>query len=80
MDILAQASWAGVGMADNDPTPGAADIGASWPAGSSCPCRGSKFDLARRVFKNLPAPTDLVVPPYPFASSSAQLIGADPKA
>jgi ubiquinol-cytochrome c reductase iron-sulfur subunit len=62
------------------PAPGAADIGASWPGGFYCPCHGSKFDLAGRVFKNVPAPTNLVVPPYHFASDGALLIGVDPKA
>jgi ubiquinol-cytochrome c reductase iron-sulfur subunit len=60
------------------PTPGAADIGASWPGGFDRPCHGSKFDLAGRVFKNVPAPTNLVVPPHHFASSSALLIGVSP--
>jgi ubiquinol-cytochrome c reductase iron-sulfur subunit len=39
------------------PEPGAADIGASWPGGFYCPCHGSRFDLAGRVFKNVPAPS-----------------------
>ena len=60
------------------PTPGAADIGASWPGGFYCPCHGSKFDLAGRVFKNVPAPTNLVVPPHHFACADTQLIGVDP--
>lgn len=62
------------------PQPGAPDIGASWPGGFYCPCHGSKFDLAGRVFKNVPAPTNLVVPPYEFASETALLIGVDAKA
>lgn len=61
------------------PTPGAADIGASWPGGFYCPCHGSKFDLAGRVFKNVPAPTNLAVPPYHFASEGRLLIGLDSK-
>lgn len=61
------------------PNPGSADIGATWPGGFYCPCHGSKFDLAGRVFKNVPAPTNLVVPPYHFASESNLLIGVDPK-
>ncbi|MFZ2648759.1 MAG: ubiquinol-cytochrome c reductase iron-sulfur subunit [Burkholderiaceae bacterium] len=60
------------------PTPGAADIDASWPGGFYCPCHGSKFDLAGRVFKNVPAPTNLAVPPYHFASASTLLIGEGP--
>ena len=59
------------------PTPGAPDIGASWPGGFYCPCHGSKFDFAGRVFKNVPAPTNLTVPPYRFASDSTLLIGVD---
>ncbi|MEO5883198.1 MAG: ubiquinol-cytochrome c reductase iron-sulfur subunit [Caldimonas sp.] len=60
------------------PTPGAADLGGSWPGGFYCPCHGSKFDLAGRVFKNVPAPTNLVVPAYHFTSDSDLLIGVDP--
>ena len=62
------------------PKPGAADIGESWPGGFYCPCHGSKFDFAGRVFKNVPAPTNLVVPPYHYASDTTVLIGVDPKA
>ncbi len=40
------------------------DLGADWPGGFFCPCHGSKFDLAGRVFKDVPAPTNLTVPPY----------------
>lgn len=57
------------------PTPGAADIGADWPGGFYCPCHGSKFDLAGRVFKNVPAPTNLVVPPHHFAADGRLFIG-----
>lgn len=59
------------------PTPGASDIDASWPGGFYCPCHGSKFDFAGRVFKSVPAPTNLTVPPYQFASDSKLLIGVD---
>lgn len=62
------------------PTPGSPDIGAQWPGGFYCPCHGSKFDLAGRVFKNVPAPTNLTVPPHRFRSEAALLIGADPSA
>ncbi len=61
------------------PTPGAPDIDASWPGGFYCPCHGSKFDLAGRVFKSVPAPTNLTVPPYRFASASTLLIDVDAK-
>ncbi|WP_332774924.1 ubiquinol-cytochrome c reductase iron-sulfur subunit [Polaromonas sp.] len=62
------------------PEPGAADIGASWPGGFYCPCHGSKFDLAGRVFKNVPAPSNLEVPPHHYAGESTLLIGVDPGA
>jgi len=59
------------------PTPGAPDIGSSWPGGFYCPCHGSKFDLAGRVFKNVPAPTNLVVPPHRYLPDGRLLIGTD---
>ncbi len=62
------------------PEPGAADIGASWPGGFYCPCHGSKFDLAGRVFKNVPAPSNLEVPPHRYAGDSSLLIGGGPEA
>lgn len=62
------------------PDPGAADIGASWPGGFYCPCHGSKFDLAGRVFKNVPAPSNLEVPPHHYAGVSKLLIGQGPEA
>ena len=61
------------------PTPGAPDLGASWPGGFYCPCHGSKFDFAGRVFRNVPAPTNLTVPPYQFTSDSTLVIGSDDK-
>jgi ubiquinol-cytochrome c reductase iron-sulfur subunit len=50
---------------------------AHWPGGFFCPCHGSKFDLAGRVFKDVPAPTNLSVPPYEYLSDTRILIGAD---
>ena len=47
----------------------------NWPGGFFCHCHGSKFDLAGRVFKNVPAPTNLVVPPYRFASDTRIVLG-----
>jgi ubiquinol-cytochrome c reductase iron-sulfur subunit len=46
-------------------------------AGFLCPCHGSAFDLAGRVFKNMPAPDNLVIPPYKYLSESVVLIGDD---
>jgi ubiquinol-cytochrome c reductase iron-sulfur subunit len=53
---------------------------ADWPGGFLCPCHGSTFDLAGRVFKNKPAPDNLPVPPYKFLSDSKILIGEETKA
>ncbi|HET9462751.1 MAG TPA: ubiquinol-cytochrome c reductase iron-sulfur subunit [Thiobacillus sp.] len=58
---------------------GAADLGADWPGGFFCPCHGSRFDLAARVFKNVPAPTNLVIPPHQYISDARLLIGVDQK-
>ena len=56
---------------------GPADLGADWPGGFFCPCHGSKFDLAGRVFAGVPAPTNLRIPPYRFVSDSTIVIGVD---
>ena len=50
-----------------------------WKGGFLCPCHGSTFDLAGRVYQNKPAPTNLDVPPYKFLSDNKILIGADEK-
>ena len=52
-------------------------LGADWLGGFFCPCHGSKFDLAGRVLKDVPAPTNLRVPPYKFLSDTRLLIGED---
>jgi len=52
-----------------------ADLGADWKGGFYCPCHGSRFDLAGRVFKNVPAPTNLVVPDHFYKSDDLILIG-----
>ena len=54
-----------------------ADLGASWKGGFFCPCHGSKFDLAGRVFKGVPAPTNLIVPPYKYLTDATILVGDD---
>ncbi len=56
-----------------------ADLGPDWLGGFFCPCHGSKFDLAGRVYKSVPAPTNLVVPPHMYLSDSLLLIGSDRK-
>ena len=48
-----------------------------WPGGFFCPCHGSKFDFAGRVFKGVPAPTNLRVPPHRFVRDDLILIGQD---
>jgi ubiquinol-cytochrome c reductase iron-sulfur subunit len=55
------------------------EMGADWDGGFLCPCHGSKFDLAGRVYKGSPAPINLEVPPYTFLSDSRLLIGDDKK-
>ncbi len=60
--------------------PGASADGvltADWPGGFFCPCHGSKFDLAGRVFAGVPAPVNLEVPPYSFADDAHLVIGLD---
>ncbi|HSG66941.1 MAG TPA: ubiquinol-cytochrome c reductase iron-sulfur subunit [Gammaproteobacteria bacterium] len=54
-----------------------ADLGEDWIGGFYCPCHGSRFDLAGRVFQGVPAPTNLTVPPYAFIDDTTLLIGAD---
>ena len=54
-----------------------ADLGANWPGGFYCPCHGSKYDLSGRVFKSMPAPKNLSVPPYAFAQNARITIGVD---
>jgi len=53
----------------------ASGLGDDWTGGFFCPCHGSKFDFAGRVFKGVPAPTNLVVPPYVYLSDTRLLIG-----
>jgi len=57
------------------PEPGSIDK--SWPGGFYCSCHGSKFDLSGRVYKNMPAPTNLEVPPHYYENDTMLVIGAD---
>jgi ubiquinol-cytochrome c reductase iron-sulfur subunit len=53
------------------------ELGADWPGGFFCPCHGSKFDLAGRVFNGSPASTNLRIPAYSFPNDKTLLIGVD---
>jgi len=53
-------------------------LGPNWPGGYFCPCHGSKYDLAGRVFANVPAPYNLPVPPYHFTGKESIRIGENP--
>lgn len=59
------------------PEPGS--VSEDWPGGYFCPCHGSKFDFAGRVYKGVPAPTNLVIPPYRYLSDTRIEIGVDPR-
>ncbi|HXU93311.1 MAG TPA: ubiquinol-cytochrome c reductase iron-sulfur subunit [Gallionella sp.] len=56
-----------------------ADLGEKWVGGWFCPCHGSRFDLDGRVYKGVPAPTNLIVPPHKYLSDGRLLIGDDSK-
>jgi ubiquinol-cytochrome c reductase iron-sulfur subunit len=56
---------------------GPADLGSDWPGGFYCPCHGSKFDLAGRVYDAVPAPLNMVVPPHRYLGENIILIGDD---
>ncbi|RMD71338.1 MAG: ubiquinol-cytochrome c reductase iron-sulfur subunit [Gammaproteobacteria bacterium] len=53
------------------------DLGPDWVGGFFCPCHGSRFDLAGRVFKGVPAPLNLEVPPYRFVSEHKIVVGIE---
>jgi ubiquinol-cytochrome c reductase iron-sulfur subunit len=57
-----------------------ADLGDEWLGGLFCPCHGSRYDMAGRVYAAQPAPSNLVVPPYRFDDDSTLTIGLDPEA
>ena len=54
-------------------------LGDDWLGGFLCPCHGSKFDLAGRVFKGMPAPVNLTIPPYKYLTDTRLIIGEDAK-
>ncbi|MCU0832964.1 MAG: ubiquinol-cytochrome c reductase iron-sulfur subunit [Chromatiaceae bacterium] len=53
------------------------DLGPNWKGGFFCPCHGSRFDLAGRVYRGVPAPTNLVIPPHTYISETTILVGED---
>ncbi|HMI38188.1 MAG TPA: ubiquinol-cytochrome c reductase iron-sulfur subunit [Steroidobacteraceae bacterium] len=57
--------------------PGDAQLGTDWPGGFLCPCHGSRFDLAGRVFNGSPASVNLRIPPYSFPDENTLIIGED---
>ena len=57
--------------------PGDVGLGADWPGGFLCPCHGSRFDLAGRVFNGSPASVNLRIPPYSFQDDNTLIIGQD---
>ena len=57
--------------------PNLGELGSHWPGGFFCPCHGSTFDLAGRVFKGVPAPINLEVPPHHFINSTTLIIGEE---
>ena len=68
-----------LGCSPSGPFPVGANVQLAGDPGFVCPCHGSTFDLAGRVFKNKPAPQNLDVPPYMFLSDTKLLIGKDEK-
>lgn len=60
------------------PTPGDPSVGPTWPGGFHCPCHGSLYDMAARVFKNVPAPLNLPVPMHRYLSDTVVRIGENP--
>ena len=83
---IKDALWVAIGICTHlgcsptyRPEMGPADLGGDWLGGFFCPCHQSKFDLAGRVFKGVPAPTNLVIPPHRYLTDTRILIGDDGK-
>lgn len=55
------------------------DLGPDWKGGFYCPCHGSRFDLAGRVYKSVPAPSNMVIPPYRYLTDALIEVGVDPE-
>ena len=56
------------------------DLGSEWKGGFFCPCHGSLFDLAGRVHKNFPAPSNIIIPPHKYLTDTRVLVGDDSEA
>lgn len=78
--VVGICSHLGCSPTDRFQTGADSGIDANWPGGFLCPCHGSTFDLAGRVYRNKPAPDNLKVPPHHYLSDSRILIGEDKKA
>jgi len=61
------------------PNPSSTDPQPNWPGGYLCPCHGSKYDLAGRVYSGVPAPYNLPVPPYKMVNAKTVRIGENPE-
>ena len=61
------------------PAIGSPDVGEDWQGGFFCPCHGSRFDMAGRVFQSVPAPTNLEIPPYFYKTAMLIRVGEDPQ-
>ena len=70
----------GCSPSDKFKTGAESGVSADWPGGFLCPCHGSTFDLAGRVYKNKPAPDNLEIPPHKYLSDAKIIIGEDGKA
>ena len=70
--------WTHLGCSPTDrPDVAPADLGPDWKGGFFCPCHGSRFDIAGRVYAGVPAPTNLPVPPHRYLSDDEIMIGED---
>ena len=70
----------GCSPSDKFKTGAESGVAADWPGGFLCPCHGSTFDMAGRVYKSKPAPDNLEIPPHKYLSDAKIIIGEDGKA
>jgi ubiquinol-cytochrome c reductase iron-sulfur subunit len=77
--VVGICSHLGCSPTDKFKTGADSGIDANWQGGFLCPCHGSTFDLAGRVYKNKPAPDNLEVPPHTYLTDTRILIGEDKK-